>query len=77
VSGQLDKVKKELTRLEVGIKSSERDLKKSKDKFETYDAEIQELQTKIKEGNAEREGLVEQNKMLQGQVDELKVKLNF
>jgi septal ring factor EnvC (AmiA/AmiB activator) len=73
VSNQLDRVKKEITRLEVGIKSSERDLKKSKDKFEAYDAEVAELENKIREGKAEREILVKDNETLEAQVNELKV----
>ena len=73
----MDKVKKEITRLEVGIKSSERDLKKSKDKFEAYDAEVAELENKIREGKAERDDLVKQNETLEAKVNELKVKLGI
>ena len=73
MSNQLDKVKKEITRLEVGIKSSERDLKKSKDKFEAFDAEVAELENKIREGKTERDDLVKQNETLEAQVAELKV----
>jgi len=73
VSNQLDKVKKEITRLEVGIKSSERDLKKSKDKYEAFDAEVAELENKIREGKTERDDLVKQNETLEAQVAELKV----
>lgn len=73
MSNQLDKVKKEITRLEVGIKSSERDLKKSKDKYEAFDAEVAELENKIREGKTERDDLVKQNETLEAQVAELKV----
>ena len=74
MKSKLDKAKKEITRLEVGIKSSERDMKKSKDKFEAYDAEVEELENKMREGQAERDSLVEQNKTLEAKVNELKVK---
>ncbi len=77
MSNQLDKVKKEITRLEVGIKSSERDLKKSKDKYEAFDAEVAELENKIREGKTERDDLVKQNETLEAQVAELKVNRVF
>ncbi len=59
--------------MEVGIKSSERDLKKSKDKYEAFDAEVAELENKIREGKTERDDLVKQNETLEAQVAELKV----
>jgi structural maintenance of chromosome 4 len=73
VTNQLDKVKHEITRLEVAIKTSERDLNKSKDKLEAYEAEVVELQNKLKELSEAREAISEQNKTLQTEVDEFKV----
>ena len=73
ISAQLDKVKKEITRLEVGIKSSERDLKKSKDKVDSYEAEIAELQNKMKELSAERQAVFEANQTIKAELDEFEV----
>lgn len=73
ISAQLDKVKKEITRLEVGIKSSERDLKKSKDKVDSYEAEIAELQNKMKELSAERQAVFEANQTIKTELDEFEV----
>jgi len=73
ISDKLDKVKKEITRLEVGIKSSERDLKKSKDKVDNYESEITELQNKMKELSTERQAVLEANQMLKTEVEEFEV----
>lgn len=54
---QLDKVKSEITRLEVGIKSSERDLKKCKDRFDGYDVEVSESEDRLRAMKAQREEL--------------------
>lgn len=55
--GQLEKVKSEITRLEVGIKSAERDLKKSEDKCKAYEAEVAEAEEKMRQLKEKRDGL--------------------
>lgn len=59
--------------MEVGIKSSERDLKKSKDKVDNYESDITELQNKMKELSTERQAVLEANQMLKTEVDEFEV----
>lgn len=41
----------------MGIKSAERDVKKSKDKCESYDAEVQESEDKMRGQKSKREEL--------------------
>ena len=77
MTNQLDQVKKEITRLEVGIKSSERDLKKSNDKVDSFRAEVTELEARMKELQGERDQLVEQNKTLQSEINGFKVEQFF
>ena len=55
VHAKVDKFKKEITRLEVEIKSSERNLKKSKDKYEAYDLEVTEAEEKLLKMKDERD----------------------
>jgi len=55
---QLEKVKTEITRLGVEIKSSERNLKKCMDKMESYEAEVKECEEKMR-GIAERRKEIE------------------
>merc|ERR1711978_250050 len=45
----LDKVNKEITRLKVEIKSAEREHKKSKEKCDNLDSEVQEAENKMRE----------------------------
>ena len=66
---QLDKVKKEITRLEVGIKSAERDLKKANDKFESYENEVKETENNMREKTKTRQEVEAQCKEV---IDELK-----
>ena len=66
---QLDKVKKEITRLEVGIASAERDLKKATDKCEGYENEVKETENKMREQTEKRKEVEAQCKEV---IDELK-----
>merc|ERR1712008_447595 len=82
VQGEVEKVKKEITRLEVECKTSERNLKKSKDKWEAYDSEVSEAETKLREMNKERETLenegekiVESVKNFEKEMDEVTTSL--
>jgi len=82
VQGEVEKVKKEITRLEVECKTSERNLKKSKDKWEAYDSEVSEAETKLREMNKERESLenegekiVESVKNFEKEMDEVTTSL--
>ena len=72
-SGQLDQVRQQITRLQVGIKSSVRDLKKSEDKLESYQAEILELQKKMQDLIAEYQPLTEAKLRLQSDLNKLEV----
>ena len=69
-------------RLEVECKTSERNLKKSKDKWEAYDSEVSEAETKLREMNKERESLenegekiVESVKNFEKEMDEVTTSL--
>jgi chromosome segregation ATPase len=55
VSSKLDKVKGEITRLQVGIRNSDRDLAKSKDNLEALSLEIKGLEKEMTEANQTRE----------------------
>lgn len=55
VSTKLDKVKGEITRLQVGIRNSDRDLAKSKDNLETLTLEIKGLEKEMTDANVTRE----------------------
>ena len=68
---QLDKVKKEITRLEVEIKTSERNLKKAQDKCEAYESEVTEAENKMREMKAQREALVEDGEKIKNKLQEL------
>lgn len=57
--------------MEVGIKSSERDLKKCKDKCESYEAEVSEAENRMREMNKERESLVAEGTKIVEKVKEL------
>eukprot|EP00096_Caligus_rogercresseyi_P007006 TRINITY_DN2421_c0_g1_i1.p1 TRINITY_DN2421_c0_g1~~TRINITY_DN2421_c0_g1_i1.p1 ORF type:complete len:1275 (-),score=567.41 TRINITY_DN2421_c0_g1_i1:128-3952(-) len=70
-----EKMKKEITRLEVGIKSSDRDIEKSKDKFTNYDAEVSECETRMREMKASREALEKDGRELIDGMEELKASL--
>ena len=72
VKNQLDKVKKEITKLKVEIKSAERDLKKSQDKCENYEAEVTEAENKMREMKTEREDLEKRGGELVQKLGELK-----
>ena len=72
VKNQLDKVNKEITRLKVDIKSAEREFKKSQDKCNSYDSEVQEAENKMREMKAEREGLEKRGGELVEKLGDLK-----
>eukprot|EP00095_Tigriopus_kingsejongensis_P001146 snap_masked-scaffold628_size122696-processed-gene-0.5 protein:Tk01146 transcript:snap_masked-scaffold628_size122696-processed-gene-0.5-mRNA-1 annotation:"structural maintenance of chromosomes protein 4" len=69
---QLDKVKSEITRLEVGIKTSDRDLKKSKDRYDGYDIEVAESEDRLRTMKSQRDELEEVSKSVLNQMNELK-----
>ena len=54
---KLDKIRKETTRLNVEIATSERDLKKARDKCEAFEAEVKETEDKMREMKTEREAV--------------------
>ena len=66
-------MRQEITRLQVGIKSSVRDLKKSKDKLESYQAEILELENKMKDLIAEYQPLTEAKLRLRSDLTKFEV----
>ncbi|XP_040571134.1 structural maintenance of chromosomes protein 4 [Lepeophtheirus salmonis] len=68
-----EKLKKEITRLEVGIKSSDRDIEKSKDKFTSLDTEVTECEEKMRNMKTQRESLEEVGKELLEVAEKLKV----
>ena len=76
IKGQHGKVKKEITHLKVGIQSALRDLQKSKEKSEGYDAEIQEAESKMKEMKQQREGLENRGKEMLQTLEDLKTTEN-
>lgn len=69
---QLEKFRKEITRLTVEINSSERDLKKAKDKAENFEADVKEAEAKMHEMKAEREALETKGREIIEKRDELK-----
>ena len=71
VRSQIDKFKKEVTRLEVEIKSSERNLKKAKDKVDAFENEVKEAENKLREMNEERSKLEDTGKELIEKVKQL------
>ena len=64
------------TQENIGVEHSLKKIEFEKNNFGVEDikAEVEELENKMREGQAERDSLVEQNKTLEAKVNELKVK---
>lgn len=59
VNKKLDKITSELSKLTVGIKTAERNAKKSSEKIENLQAEITETEQKLRQMNEEKKGLAD------------------